>query len=110
MITFNGINIAGRNVVIRDNNIKVDGKQLDIPVGDLPTLKVEGDLVTLDTDLSVEMNGNVTGNVDAGNSVKCNDVSGNVDAGNSVNCGDIGGNVDAGNIVNAKTVQGSISL
>lgn len=51
---------------------------------------------------TVEVKGNVKGNIEAGNSIHCGDVGGDVNAGNSVHCGDIKGSVDAGNSIYRK--------
>lgn len=59
-------------------------------------IEFQGDLATLDCGGSVNVKGNVLGNVDSGGSVECGDVGGDVDAGGSVKCGKVNGDVDAG--------------
>jgi hypothetical protein len=58
---------------------------------------------------SADIQGDVNGNVNAGNGVKCGNVCGGVNAGDGVNCGNIGGSINAGDGVNCGNVGGSIS-
>lgn len=89
----------GSSIQINGNQIIVDGKVVEDKASGIVKLEVQGDLASLTCDASVEVTGNVAGNVDAGNSVHCGHVQGNVDAGNSVHCGNVGGGVDAGNSI-----------
>lgn len=57
---------------------------------------------------SADIQGNISGDVDAGGTVNCGDVSGDVDAGGTVNCGDVNGDVDAGDSVNCGDVNGDV--
>ena len=99
-IVVNGITIdvEGNNISIQNGRVRVDGKDINVELGTNATLKVEGDLMNLTTDRSVEC-GNVHGNVDAGGSVHCGNVEGNIDAGGSVSGGGVGGDIDAGGSV-----------
>jgi hypothetical protein len=99
-VTINGKTYQGKNIVVNNNVVTIDGKRVDAEPDDKQILhvKVEGDLHNLDTDGSASC-GNVTGYVDAGGSVNCGNVGRYVDAGGSVNCGSVGGNIDAGGSV-----------
>lgn len=104
--TYNGNSVSIVNgIVTIDGVVQDDGKRVS---GDV-RLVVEGDLVSLKTDLSVTMTGNVQGDVDAGGSVACGNVGKNVDAGGSVNCDNVGGDVDAGGSVNCGRVSGRVN-
>lgn len=102
IIKVNGktIRVNGSNISIRNDVVMADGKVVsDGEVSGVVEIQVEGDLVTLDTDCSATVNGEVHGNVSAGNSVHAGDVKGSVRAGNSVHCGSVGGDIHAGNSV-----------
>lgn len=98
---------SGRNLTVVQTNGRtiVNGRDItDLVEGELEkgVLKIvieEGALVSVQSDCAVEAK-NVTGNVEAGNTVRCGDVGGSVHAGNSVNCGKVNGSVRAGNSVN----------
>ena len=101
-VTINGNVFSGRNIVISGDSVIIDGKQVLEGVSGIVNVVVTGDLSSLKSNSSVEVNGNVLGDVDAGGSISCGDVSGDVDAGGSVNCGNIAGDVDAGGSVNCR--------
>jgi len=52
--------------------------------------------------------GNVSGNVDSSDAVNCGNVGGSVSAGDGVSCGDIGGSVTAGDSVHCTVVHGNV--
>lgn len=52
--------------------------------------------------------GDIKGNMDAGNGVNCGNVGGSVDCGGGINCGNIEGSVDCGGGINCGNVGGSI--
>lgn len=52
--------------------------------------------------------GNVDGHVNAGDSVACGNVGGHVNAGDNVACGNVGGNVNAGDNVTCGNVAGDV--
>lgn len=58
---------------------------------------------------SANIDGDITGNVNAGDSVKCGNVGGLATAGDGVNCGNVGGSVTAGDGVNCGNVGGSVN-
>lgn len=97
-ITLNGAAFSGQNIVIRDNQIFVDGELAEAPKRADQILEVrivEGTVASLTADGSVTAH-DIKGSVSAGGSVKCNCVGGAVSAGGSVNCGRVGGAVSAG--------------
>lgn len=101
-ITINGKTYVGNNISVVNDRVIIDGKPVEDPGKGIVSIKIEGDLASLHSDLAVTVNGNVQGDVEAGNSVTCGNVKGNVKAGNSVNCGDISGTAKAGNSVTRK--------
>lgn len=101
-ITIDGRTFHGNNVQILNGRVIVDGVEQfpDDKLSGVVEIIVTGDLMSLEADATVTVNGNVHGDVETGNSLKCGDVQGNVKAGNSIKCGNIGGSVKAGNSVN----------
>lgn len=101
IININGksLRVQGNNVSVINGSVYVDGKLVEEGLSGEVKISFEGDLAVLTTDGSAKVYGDVKGDVDAGNSVKCGNVEGSVDAGNSVNCGNVGGNVEAGNSI-----------
>ena len=110
-IRMNGKTYVGNDISIINGVVKIDGV---IQEGDHLETKIceirilEGTIGSLRTDASVTCQ-NVTGNVDAGGSVKvAGNVGGEVDAGGSVTCGNVTGDVDAGGSITCGSVGGSV--
>jgi hypothetical protein len=101
-ITINGRSYSGRNVSIINGQVIIDGKVDDgfESTSRIVEVRVTGDLCSLRTDASVVMHGQISGNLNAGGSVSCDDVGGNISAGGSVNCDNVSGSVTAGGSVN----------
>lgn len=57
---------------------------------------------------SAVINGDVSGNIDAGAGINCGNVGGNADAGAGINCGNVSGGADAGAGINCGNVVGSV--
>jgi cytoskeletal protein CcmA (bactofilin family) len=98
----------GSSVNIRDNKIYIDDEELNggIEVGDreLNIYIAEGARVEgVRSDKSLNVHGEIHGNVQAGGAVNCDGVEGDVYAGGAVNCDDIHGNVQA-SVVNADKI------
>lgn len=96
-ITIDGKNfhVTGRNIIIRNGTVTVDGITITTGlVGDVH-VKFDGDLASLQSDGSVTC-GNVHGDVSAGGSVQCGDVGKGINAGGSVRAGKVGGSMSAG--------------
>lgn len=86
------------SVVVVGGSITVGGDVIASNVGNGSSVRVQwdGPLASFRVSGSAEVSGGVSGDVDAGGSVRCGDVGGSVDAGGSVQCGKVGGDVDAG--------------
>ena len=112
VISINGrtLNFSGGDISISNGQIIINGQRFgDDLKSDVVHLKIEGDVnnVTVKNG-SVEITGNVHGNVDAGGSVTCGNVGNNVDAGGSIICGSVEKNVDAGGSVTCGSVKGNV--
>lgn len=83
------IQCVGRKLLKRENYNKKEQFKLLIPETDEKTLNFE---IWGGTDIE----GNISGNVDAGGGVNCGNIGGYLDAGGGVNCGPVGDYVDAG--------------
>ena len=68
----------------------------------------EGKAQNVYSDFSVEIKGDVAGNVSAGEKLSCGDVGGSAEAGTSVECGDVDGDVHAGTFVECADVDGHV--
>ncbi len=68
----------------------------------------QGKAQNIYSDFSVEVKGDVSGSISAGENVSCGDVDGSVDAGQGVKCGDVGRDVNAGTSVNCSDVGGDV--
>lgn len=98
----------GAEVSIKDNKIYVGGEELNggIEVGDreLHIYIAEGARVEgVRSEKSLNVHGEIHGNVQAGGAVNCDNVEGDVYASGAVNCDDIHGNVQA-SVVNADKI------
>ena len=71
-------------------------------------LYVGGDCGDVRSDYAVEVEGDVSGDVYAGEGVSCGDVGGSVTAGGGVDCGEVKGNVSAGGDVDCGSVGGDV--
>lgn len=61
------------------------------------------------SDFSVEIDGDVSGNVKAGENVSCGDVGGNAEAGTGLSCGDVDGDAYAGAGIECGDVSGDLN-
>lgn len=96
-VTIDGVTYEGvGNVTILNGVVTFDGVASAHRVKPgVMTIKVEGILGDLRTDLNVECE-NVAGNIAAGVNVACDDVGGNIAAGGNVSCDAVAGKVSAG--------------
>jgi len=101
MTIINGKVYPDGNICITDNAIFIDGVLQDSEkLSGIVKIEVTGNLKNLVVKQgSVNVKGNIYGNVDAGGSINCGNIDGDVDAGGSINCGTISGDVDAGGSV-----------
>ena len=83
-ITINGktITCSGNSVVINGDNIIVDGKIIQNCTGDIRVV-IDGNVDKIECAGSVEVHGDA-GNIDCGGT--CGNVTGDIDAGGSVRC------------------------
>lgn len=107
--TVNGKTYRGQNVSIINDEVFVDGQRVEgSDEGRIVRVVIEGDVSLVECDASVEVRGNVEGDVRAGGSVNCKAVGGDVHATSNVNCKAVVGSVRAGGNVNCKAVGGSV--
>lgn len=129
MRIFNDNKITNSTIISGDNKAIVNNVEIDIPEGASVSIKnnkvyingkeykdeklenkepiniiVNGNAENISCGNSVEVKGNVTGDIDCGNSVKIGgDMLGDIDCGNSVNIsGNHTGDIDAGGSVRIK--------
>ena len=102
MININGKIYNGNCISINNGRVIIDGKEQINGLSGTVKVIVEGNLKSLKADGSVEVNGDVKGNIYCGGSCNCNNVGGDVDCGGSCNCGNVAGDVDAGGGIKMK--------
>ena len=111
-MTINGRTFTGSNIYMNNGRILVDGLDVTDETGvdmkSILEIKVTGDVENVTSDKSINVVGNVKGDIDAEGSVNCNAVGGSIRAGGSVSCDDVNGNVEAGGSVNCDDVGGSV--
>ena len=110
-ITINGKTYTGNKIRLSGNTVFIDDRAIDNEEDDRRIVKVivEGDLASLKTEsASVEVRGDVYGNVDAGGSVQCDNVTGAVRASGSVQCDRVGADVNAGGSVQCDDIGGNV--
>lgn len=103
------VQCVGRRVLSVDEWNKMGTKE-EIPlklVADVPEKDRIGE-ISLEVWGSAKINGDVGGDVHAGDSVACGNVGGSVNAGDGVACGNVGGSVNAGDEVRCCSVSGSV--
>lgn len=71
-------------------------------------IDVKGNSISVDSDKSVSVSGDVTGNIDARGSVTCDNVHGDIKAGGSVTCDDVKGSIYSNSSVTCNNVGGSV--
>jgi hypothetical protein len=93
---------SGSSIIVNNGQVMADGKVIHTSQNTNLIVEIHGDVNNLKSDGSVNVKGSVLGSVDARNSVHCGDVGGDVNAGNSVHARSIEGKVKAGNSVYSK--------
>lgn len=108
-ITIDGRTFEGNSLSIVNGTVMIDGMEQNDTLTGKVRLEITGTLNSLTTDASVNMNGEIKGDVSAGGSVNCADVGGSVKADGSVNCDDVGGSVTANGSVRCDDVNGVVT-
>lgn len=86
------INISANKIIV--NGIEItDYNKTQVPI---LNITVNGPVNNITSELSINIKGDVSGSIKAGNSINCNDVNGDVKAGNSISCKKVSGNIKAG--------------
>ena len=96
--------VIGRDVVVNKGIVGT----LNEPHAD-QKITIEGELLNVNSLKSIVVKGTVEGNVNAGDSVSCQNVAGNVASGSSVTCSNVGVNVSSGGSANCGDVGGNVS-
>lgn len=102
------ISLDGKNnISIINNKLYINGKEYIFDDKGISDLEIKGEVEALETDCSISINGNVSGDVDVGGSINIvGDVTGDIDAGGSINItGSHKGDIDAGGSVLIKGGQ-----
>lgn len=97
--------------MIDGNGVFVDGQRVDVDgFAEAKTVVINGDVGSLTTTQTVNVNGNVTGDVKADGSITIVEkVEGNVTCGGSCNCGEVGRDVNCGGSCHCGDVHGDVS-
>ena len=91
--------VQGNNITMINDKIYVDGKKITSGESQSITIIVEGNVNHVQCNGTVEVHGDVNGNIDCGGSVSCGNITGNIDCGGSVICKEVKGDIDAGDSI-----------
>lgn len=105
-VTINGKTYRGNNISIDGNTVIIDGKAQDVKDEKKMEVVILSNVHTITSDESINIKGDVTGNVTARTSVNCNNVTGDIQSGTSVNCNNVKGNAKAGTTINCNNIGG----
>jgi hypothetical protein len=92
----------GTNIRINCGQVYSNGISVCSYSNDCPKIIIKGNCGSIDCGGSVDVEGNVNGDIDCGGSCTCRDVSGGIDAGGSVRSSKVGGSIDAGGSVSIR--------
>lgn len=108
-ITINGKTYSGNNIQVINDQVFIDGKCAgdDFKNKDVKVI-IEGDVASVESDRSVDVKGNVQGDIAAKGSVACDAVGGSVKSKGSVSCDSVGKDVKAGGSVSCGRVGGTV--
>ena len=108
-IVINGVEISGDVsggiIVVQGNRVIVGDRTLHISQSETVHLEVSGDLLSVESDGAVTVNGDVHRDVKASGSISCRNVGGNARAGGAISCGDITGKATAGGAIVARNIR-----
>jgi cytoskeletal protein CcmA (bactofilin family) len=99
-------NIVGHNITVTNGSIIVDGRTIIVADND-EIIEIHGNVDHVQSDRSVEVTGDVLGNIEASGSIRCKNVSGYASADGSINCDDIGVSAKAGGSIKCDDIKGS---
>lgn len=103
-ITINGEYIVtdAQSITINNGTVIANGVVIKSGLSGVVELKVEGDLMSINTAGNVTVHGDVHGDVDTTGNVNCQNVGGDVDTTGTVNCGQVHGDIDTTGNVNIR--------
>lgn len=114
-ISINGCNniVAGRDIVIANGRVIVDGKDVTTPDSKEIIISIEGNVQSLNADAcsTIKVSGNVGSLQTSTGDVKCGDVQGSVSTkSGDIECGSVGGNASTmSGDIDCKSVTGNVS-
>lgn len=106
-VVINGKTYKGNNIVFNNGSVIIDGKVQDEIDENKIEISVLCNVDKIYSEESVNIKGNVTGNVEAKTNVNCDDIYGDVNAGVNINCDDIKGNATARVTINCDDIGGN---
>jgi len=84
------------NVVISNNRIIVNGKEIMDKAEGIVKIDVEGDIVSLDVAGDTTINGNILKDANIVGDLKCNDIGGDIlSCVGDIDCENIGGDIES---------------
>ena len=101
------VSVNGDSISIINNKLYINGKEYKFENENISELEIKGNVASINSDCSITINGDISGDVDVGGSVNIvGNVTGDIDAGGSVNIsGYHKGDIDAGGSVLIKGGQ-----
>lgn len=108
-VSINGKSYVGNNITITNNQVIIDGVIQDGELNNKGKINVviNCNVDKIVSDESINIVGNVSGNIEAKVNVSCFGVNGDVNAGVNVNCDDIKGDAKAGVTINCDDIRGN---
>lgn len=100
-IIINGEHIVtdAQSITINNGTVIANGVVIKSGLSGVVELKVEGDLMSINTAGNVSVSGDVHGDIDTTGNVNCGNVGGDIDTTGTVNCGLVNGDIDTlGNV------------
>lgn len=103
VINGNVFETNGKTISICNGTVIVDGNIIKNGLVENINVTIQGDVEKIDCSGSVNVEGNVIGNIDCGGSVDINrDVKGSIKCGGSCTCGTVSGDIVAGGSINCR--------